>query len=59
MWTINGIQCLTEKDVRKYCREYTEKRFKQDFRLVAGARTLKIDELLRLLERCGHDVVYE
>jgi hypothetical protein len=59
MWTINGILCMTEEDVRNYCRDYTTKGFKQDFRLVSGANTLPIGSLIELLDRLGHDVVRE
>ena len=59
MWTINGVQCIDEEAVREYCRNYTTKGFKQDFRLVAGANKLSISELIDLLERLGHTVEKE
>lgn len=59
MWTINGIQCIDEEAVREYCRNYTSKGFKQDFRLVSGANKLPISQLIELLERLGHDVQAE
>ena len=55
-YLIDGVPCVGENAVREYCTEFVKKGFKQDFRLIQGARTLPIDQLISLLELTGHAV---
>lgn len=59
MWIIDGKELKTEAELRQYAKEYSPKgkfAFKQDFRLINGARTKGLSELLDLLEVNGADV---
>lgn len=56
-YIINGTPINDEKELRKFAMEFSpekgKKAFKQDFRLIAGARTKPVSELIDMLETNG------
>jgi hypothetical protein len=59
MWNIDGKELKTEAELRQYAKEYSPKgkfAFRQDFRLINGARTKGLSELLDLLEKNGAEI---
>ncbi len=55
---IDGVRCETEKAVRDYAFNFTsgDGKFKQDFRLAAGAYSLPLIQVIELLNSTGHTV---